>query len=613
MKIEPRQQIRDIWQATVAASYDRKSRSWRWGGRRGANSISDGEQLLCILLPASELPVFRLDRPGSTDATVAAALRDLGSPTEIALSLVRGVTEYLTRYRRPDGTPAFGGGGYFVAPDGTEPTAKQLELDVVESFAVSIQLCLAALGFAKILHESVTREEIEAELKTMESLARTRLTAAMVGLLRSFAINVFRPDEPYGQALLRTVNQEQRAESEVLTELREELREIAARLRDLDVGNEQPKELENEDLLFECGWTWGIAVDAPLVDHAGDLAQHPGYALAAPYLYSTVVALDGIAELDSDRTRVLNLLDEDQLRMASALRLRWDLTQAYWATIASFGRGRWPLEDIPWRTTDDEESDFFTLLVTSIAARELTLRRATDESLGRLGAVLTELANRARVTRRPLRHDPAIAMHYPGVEMQLAGSELDTDVQLSWVGTDFAPLLLKRALQIAELVRDIDVRSRLLNLTDEVWTHILRRRIRSGPNKGLWDQPQNVFDEIDADLTEVSWHHTMRVIESLVIAARLTSSDPLRGTRLLALGSELLVEAQHRYDWEILQGSGETRNRLSADLNEIGGELDRAREIMNEAPGSAVARLLQVLYQLDGLAAARRRSDGSLL
>lgn len=613
MKIEPRQQIRDIWQATVAASYDRATRSWRWGGRRGENSISDGEQLLCILLPATELPIFRLDQPGSTDAGVAAALRDLGSPTDIALALVRGVTEYLHRYSAEDGTPTFGGGRYFVAPDGARPSAEQLDLDVVESFAISIQLTLAALGFAKILGESVTREEIEAELKVMEAKARLRLSAALAGLLRSFAINVFRPDEPYGQALLRTVNQERRPEGEVLTELRDALREIAARLRDLDVGNERPKELENEDLLFECGWTWGISVDAPVVEYAPDLVQRKGYAASEPYLYFTVVALDGIAELDSDRTRVLNLLDENQLRMASALRLRWDLTQAYWATIASFGRGRWPLEDIPWRTTDDEESDFFTLLVSSIAARELTLRRATDESLGRLGNVLTELANRARITRRPVRNDPAIGLHYPGVAVQLTGSELDSDVQLSWVGTDFAPLLLKRAVQVAELVRDIDVRSQLLDLTDEVWDHMGRRRIRSGAGKGLWDQPQHVFGEITSPPKVVSWHHTMRVVESLVIAARLTSTDPLRGARLSELGAELLAEAQHRYDWEILQGSGETRNRLSADLSEIGGQLDRARAIMADAPGSAVARLLRVLLDLDSLAAARRRSDGFTL
>src|SRR5262245_17461491 len=138
MKIEPRQQIRDIWQATVAVSYDRGKRAWRWGGRRGENSISDGEQLLCILLPATELRVFRLDRPGSTDSGVTAALKDLGSPTDIALALVRGVTAYLTRYSKPDGTPTFSGGGYFVTPDGVEPSAEQLDLDVVESFAVSI-------------------------------------------------------------------------------------------------------------------------------------------------------------------------------------------------------------------------------------------------------------------------------------------------------------------------------------------------------------------------------------------------------------------------------------------------------------------------------------------
>ena len=65
--------------------------------------------------------------------------------------------------------------------------------------------------------------------------------------------------------------------------------------------------------------------------------QREGHALDAPYLYFTVVALDGIADLFSARTRLLGLLDEEQQRLARALQIRWELTQAYWAAIASFG------------------------------------------------------------------------------------------------------------------------------------------------------------------------------------------------------------------------------------------------------------------------------------
>lgn len=39
------------------ASYpDRKK--WVWGGREGSSSISDAEQLLCLLLPVHEIDTF---------------------------------------------------------------------------------------------------------------------------------------------------------------------------------------------------------------------------------------------------------------------------------------------------------------------------------------------------------------------------------------------------------------------------------------------------------------------------------------------------------------------------------------------------------------------------
>src|SRR5205807_1460449 len=134
-----------------------------------------------------------------------------------------------------------------------------------------------------------------------------------------------------------------------------------------------------------------IVRDAPLVTTAETVGQQrSGVAEAKPYLYFTVVALDGIQALFSERTRLLGLLNDGQQRLAQALQLRWDLTQKYWSTIARFGNGRWPLEDMPWRTTDELESDYFTLLVTSIMTQDLIARRASDEDLSRVGRVLTE-------------------------------------------------------------------------------------------------------------------------------------------------------------------------------------------------------------------------------
>src|SRR5262249_6675631 len=156
-------------------------------------------------------------------------------------------------------------------------------------------------------------------------------------------------------------------------------------------------DLDSPDRLFECGWSWGIVRDAPMIETTEKIGeQRNGVAEERPYLYFTVIAMDALEELFSERTRILGLLNEEQQRLARALQLRWDLTRSYWATVASFGTvagGQWPIEDIPWRTTDGEESEYFTLQVTSLAVKGLTLQRGSDADLVRIGTVLGELAN----------------------------------------------------------------------------------------------------------------------------------------------------------------------------------------------------------------------------
>src|SRR5689334_5454798 len=139
MRIQPRQQLLEIWRATAGYSYDRSTDTWRWGGRRDANSISDAEQLLCIMFPATELPRFRLDKPDETDEDMLRALDNLGDAMFIPQLLVRVAIDYFTRYSRPDGTPIFSGGTFlYPTEDSDKATEEQLDLDVVESFASSI-------------------------------------------------------------------------------------------------------------------------------------------------------------------------------------------------------------------------------------------------------------------------------------------------------------------------------------------------------------------------------------------------------------------------------------------------------------------------------------------
>jgi hypothetical protein len=397
----------------------------------------------------------------------------------------------------------------------------------------------------------------------------------------------------------------------VLSALHGALRDTAAGLRDLDIGLAAVDDLENPERLFECGWSWGPTLDAPRVTFLGEAgAQRDGYASDEPYLYFTVVALDAIADLFSERTRVLGLVSDDQSRLADALRKRWDLTQRYWATIASLGPGRWPLEDIPWRTTDGDESDFFSLLVTSIAARNLAAQRDTDADLIRIGDVLTELANRGRVIRRPLAADTAIRMHHPGVAFELFGMEAFGS-PLHWIAADFAPLLLKRAIRVAQLISDVKLRGHLLRLANQVWRHVLDRRIDTGPHRDLWDQPENVFPAISGPSDRPSWHHTIRVVESLVLAASLISTHPLRSEPLADYAEDLLAEAEHLYDQELLAGSAGAGRPMRAKMEWMSQRLDRCREIMHERPASAAAVLTSVLQELDALAVARQDVVGA--
>jgi hypothetical protein len=614
MRIQPRQRLLEIWRATAAASYPSGPSGegkWAWGGRDLANSISDAEQLLCIMLPATEIPRFRLDQPDRTHEEVLSALRQLGDAREIPRLLVRILTDYLRRYSAEDGTPLFPGGSLFGTADPeAEATGSQLGLDVVESFAESITLTLSALGFARVFRGELTRADLRAEVDTLEELASRRLSAAMVGLLRSFTISVFDADSVFGKALLRTVNQAKQPAGKVLADLSEALRDTAAGLRDLNVGIERVADLDRPGRLFECGWSWGITTGAPKIDFAEGIGiQREGYALDSPYLYFTVVALDGIADLFSDRTRLLGLLDDNQQRLSAALQIRWDLTQQYWATVASFGEGRWPLEDIPWRTIDEAESDFFSLLVTSIAARDLARRRDTDADLSRLGTVLTELANRGRLTRRPFVGDPAVRLHEPGVTISLEGSEA-FGPQLTWTAADFAPLLLKRSLRIAGLINDIELRGQMLSLADDVWDHVSERRLKLGPGQNLWDQPADAFSAIQQRFTQPTWHHTVRVVESLVFAANLAESHPLRSTNLTVLAQDLLAEAEHLFDQELLAGSTEGGRSIRERLESVRQRLRRSREIMLDRPGSSVSLLLAVLGDLDALARARQDIRG---
>jgi hypothetical protein len=337
------------------------------------------------------------------------------------------------------------------------------------------------------------------------------------------------------------------------------------------------------------------------------IGQQPvGVAEARPYLYCTVVALDGIQDLFSDRTRILGLLNEEQQRLARALQLRWDLTRRFWSKIATFGPGRWPLEDLPWVTTDGRESDYYSVLLTSI----LTQGTGSDRiDVERVGRVLEELSNRGRITRRPMADDPAIALHMPGMRLRLLGSEkVGAGPRLAWTVSSYTLLVLKRLLRVAELLDDSSQRVHFLQLSDQIWRHVERRRIQQPGARGLWDNPLQVFTAGPsyADYGKPSWYHTERVVEVMVAAANVTGSQSTPAPELQQIASQLLAEAEHRFDMERLRGTDDTGNQMRESFQVVAAKLRRAREILSERPGTASVLANDVLRELDMVDAARQ-------
>ncbi|MCP2320567.1 hypothetical protein SAMN04244553_2108 [Nocardia amikacinitolerans] len=611
MRIKPREQVLNVWQSLISTCY--RDGAWQWGGREAPNSISDAEQLLCLLYPATEISMLSLDRPNDTAEDVAAALEALGGPPRIGEVIVRVLEDYVQRYTDPDGEPNFAAGSYLRGGAEVPPTEEQRAIEIVDSYSMSLTLCIAALGFLRVYQvyvKSQTYEEARALERRIEALVGdvgTRLTAAMIGLLRSFVVNTVDPRDDAGQAILGMMNQTGMPERLLLDALVRALEPVRTQLRsDVTLATIPGVELWDEQRLFECGWSWGVVDGATTIDFsARRIASRSGVADPRPYLYFTVVALDGINDLTSQRTRQLDLLDDEQRRLAEALQTRWHLTQLYWSTVARFGPGRWPLEDIPWRTSDGEESDYYSLVVSAVLIQDLVNRTANDEDLTRAVDIFDELAKRGKLIRRFTHDDPVVQLHVPGVPMSLVGSEkVDDGPRLAWVVSDYAPVLLKRILQAARLSGNVTARHRLMELAKSVMQHLEARKIQEGPATGLWDDAARAFGVDDTAVTAPSWYLTERVVECLITAARTYRSLPLRPPALVDDAVAYLSEAEHLLNQELLGVSAVDHSANRRALARIERRVNRARELVTEKPGTSASLAMKALEELEELSYA---------
>lgn len=613
MQIKPRQHLLDIWQAIARHSF--VGGEWEWGDWGKESSVADAERLLCLLYPATEIPAFRLDDPDTTQDDVQQVLKRAGGRLEIPASLVTAAAEFMRTHTGDDKRPTFAGGYYFGSADKTkELTEEQRQLGVVDSFSMSITLCLATLGFLKVYETRTRRSDIRETIAELRQETSNRLTAAMVSLLRSFTVNVFDIDASQGRTLCELLGQGRLSQRQVLNKFQNRFRPLrAAIVESVSLGIDVEEGLKDENQLFECGWAWSLVKDAPEIETSDPIGPQPeGVANPVPYLYFTVVALDGIQDLFSDRTLTLGLLNLEQQKLAEALRLRWELTQQYWSRIARFDDDRWPLEDIPWRTTGQKlESEYFSLSVAAILVHDLMRRRATDDDLTRTVGIMERLAERGRITSRMTRDDPMVqSLHNVGVALPLQGSER-LGPPMTWSMTDFSAQLLKRTVQLCTLSRSLASHDRLLRLSEDIFDHMWQRRIREGEGVGLWDNIHAAYPqaEILKRRVPVSWSITERVTEVMVQAYEMYRQPPIRSLELTELARALLSESAHLLGNEQMEPAPKDDGRHGMQLRNIEVKLRRARSLVDEQPGTAYALTLDVLGQLDSLARAREAAD----
>jgi hypothetical protein len=610
LRTNPRQHILDTWRAFARATFN--NGEWTWGGRFSSNSISDAEQILILLYPATEVPGFRLDRPDAIEDDVLAVLKPMGSGLDIPMRMLESLEQYLERYSDETGGPTFSGGSYLLSEDpGSEVKPEQADYDITESYSISVTLCLSAKGFLREFQRTVERRELQARIDTAILAIDIRLTSAMVGLLRSFVVNVLDPDSPGEAVLLRTVSQGRVVGRTLTQDLRGQLQPVRDKLPELTFGLPPANERMLRDYperFFECGWAWGVAENATDIDlsAAENVKQPHGIAESRPVLHFTVNALDGLADLFSIRTSRQGLLTSDQQPLREALNLRWGLALQYWSTIATFGSGRWPIEDVPWQSTDGQSSPYFSELVLSIVAMAQQ-GAGIGGTISRSVAVLEELGQRGLVSRRAAEDDRGVLLHDPGVLMPLRGSEQDGP-SLAWSYNGYAATLAKTALRIASISTSRRNRARLIEVADAAAEHLLARRQQPD---GLWDHPANVYPRAATAPATPAWDMTERAIEVFVAAASLVSAPPVADQGQVDQANTKIAEARHILDQERLTTPTAGGSQEQKLLREAEQSLNRAETLASERPATAAALADKVLRDLDELAFARQAASRS--
>jgi len=153
-------------------------------------------------------------------------------------------------------------------------------------------------------------------------------------------------------------------------------------LRDLTVGIGQITDLDMRPNSLNR-WSGGIVTDSPEIRSRG-IRHTTRRVAAAGFLYFTVVALTAFRDLFLRPQPAPRALD-DEHSLARALQIRWNPSPSPTGRRSpGSAAGAWPLESVSVQTTYGRESDYLTLLFTSIVIHITRQPRApeTDLSVG---------------------------------------------------------------------------------------------------------------------------------------------------------------------------------------------------------------------------------------
>lgn len=651
---EPRSEILKVWRRWLAYSRcdprDWDTARWqpdatRWdSGDHTRNSIMDAEMLECLLLPQFAIPQLSLATPVTMDQearsvlygrTPAAVPEEQENRSVLAL-LVKRIENFLDTHGGSDGRDEdFTPGGYVRSP----PDAVGPFPEVVDSYTLSMSVCLQVkllfqrweevrwAGWASSLEAVVNDGRSDDERTSIARLTErlnARLLASMQGLRDSF---VAQPDVDWS-GTGRTWPED----SPVLRQVRERL---ASRTGRLAAGRP-----------FECGWSWGRMAPA---DGA------PGwYAEPRPSLYFTVTSLDGIADLFSTEVRAANILTPEQSVLAAELGFFWALTSQYWGAIAAArtgASGMLAIEDVPWRTSDGSASIYWTVYVLRIMTANLAGNPALQagDTLARLVQVVEEIAQRARITRRPvepdlterkrLRYlemlladgevdragdvlanpaahasevahvrldeqqeiysDPNLRLHTDGERLALAPDTTRLGDTAVWVGSwqvwDLAPQLLKISGRVLSVTIDPDLRRRLRLVIEATWSHLVDRALKPSGQSYAWDAPHQVTGapaETHAPDEVLSWYMTERVVEALVAVEAADRARTATGTAT----RDTVVELVEELRWLVANRVSDPRQRAEFrdGLREVGQRLE-------DSPALALSRAMQLSSEMEAI------------